>query len=137
MMTQKKEKATFKQIDLVEIEQPQADPDQQAPAEDADSYQMMQPGQEVEAVVVSVSEVEMFHHDKFGDKPFVTVGVEFDGTQQELKLFLPRNKMIRPNSTTGKLFKACKVNKLSGLIGKKILLKTNKDGYLRFAVEEF
>jgi len=103
---------------------------------EADEYVMVEAGKEIEAVVISVGAVEMFHHEKFGDKPFVNVGVEFNQIEETLKLFLPKNKMIRPNSTCGKLFKACKVNKLSGLIGKKILLKANKEGYLRFADEE-
>lgn len=101
-----------------------------------DDYTLVEAGKEFDAVVFSIGNIEIFSHAKFGDKPFVNVGVEFEGIQEVLKLFLPKNKMIRPNSTVGKLFKQMKINKLSEMVGKKVKIKANKDGYLRFAVEE-
>jgi hypothetical protein len=101
-----------------------------------DEYTLVEAGEEFEAVVFSVGNIEIFTHAKFGEKPFVNVGVEFGGVQEVLKLFLPKNKLIRPDSTAGKLFKSMKINKLSAMVGKKVKIKANKDGYLRFAVEE-
>jgi hypothetical protein len=101
-----------------------------------DEYVLLPTGKEFEAVVVSISEPEEYEHPKFGKKLFVRVGVEFEKKQEELKLFLPTNKMLNPNSNAGKLLKNAKVDRLSKLIGKKINVKVNKDGYLRFAIEE-
>jgi hypothetical protein len=102
----------------------------------AEDFELMEPGKEIEAVIFSVGNIEINHHEKFGDKPFANIGVEFNGKQEALRLFLPKGHMIRPNSTAGKVFKEARVSKLKDLVGKKVLVKVNKEGYLRFAVED-
>jgi hypothetical protein len=100
-----------------------------------DEYVLLKTGKEFDAVVIGVSEPKEYEHPKYGKKKYVVVQVQFDQVTEELKLFLPGNRMLNPNSNAGKILKQAKVERLSLLVGKKVKVRVNKDGYLRFAVE--
>jgi hypothetical protein len=102
---------------------------------DFGDYTLVESGKVIKGVVKEIGPIEIYEHEKYGKKPYVRVYVEFNGVVEDLRLFLPTNKIIRPNSTIGKLLKACKCANLDELVGKQVDLRANKDGYLRFDVD--
>jgi hypothetical protein len=145
-MTKQKE-LKVEEVDLEETKiddqnsKPNTQPNNQpiTPLNKVSDYRLLEVGKKFEVIVLNIGQPAIFHHERYGDKPYVDILVEVieTKTQETLKLFLPpRTNIIRPNTTTGRLFRQAKVNSLKGLIGKKLTVTANQNGYLRFDVAD-